>query len=177
MNETETVIGAEVHPAKPSARQFYVWQAAMWITILHTALVGTTAAVLLGGGLGVPEYRYMVFPRSVDFSQIGGIAAFMYYPPSVPILACFMLVPIAIIACYRASMARRAWGWLLGYLLPATVICTLMLASSVLLARDKFIRNAVGAFVPWSVWSELAMQLFCRGLLILVIFMPPPHPC
>jgi hypothetical protein len=124
-----TIIITNARPAKPSARRYYVWQAAMWMTILHTILVGGFTAFATGvvsNGSG----RYFLrdlFDSSTAIHE--RVALCMIQWPYPLILAGFVLVPIAVIACCRASMGRSARGWLLGYWLTAATICVLLIGS------------------------------------------------
>ena len=113
--------------AKPSARRYYVWQKAMWITIVHTATVGTVTAVAVGLGseTGGSTLRYFLYNTYFHLK----LAWFMNDWPYPPILVGFVLAPIAVIACYRASMGRRAWGWLMVYYLLAAASLAIQLGS------------------------------------------------
>jgi len=88
MNETETVSAVESRPAKPSARRYYVWQAAMWITILHMVFVGWIPCMVL---LDSPDVLACI------------------------VLVSLMLSPVAIVACSRSSKGRNAWRLLVVY--------------------------------------------------------------
>jgi hypothetical protein len=130
MRKTQTIVGAEVRPAKPSARRYYIWQAAMWLTIVHTVLVGGFTAFVVG-----IESKY--YGSSLDWNWLfhgmgpfhRRLAFFMIDWPYPLILSAFALVPIAIIATYRASVGKRAWVWLLAYWLTVTTVCLLLAAS------------------------------------------------
>jgi hypothetical protein len=97
MTTSQPSPGIEARHARPSARPFYVWQFAMWITILHTVLVGTVTvfATML-------ESHHSLVPCLI--------------------VACVMLSPMAIIACSRMSMGRSAWRLLAGYWLAVGAI-------------------------------------------------------
>jgi hypothetical protein len=88
MRKTKTVIGAEIQPAKPSARRYYVWQAAMWIVILHAVFVGWIPCMVL---LDSPDLLACI------------------------VLVSLMLSPVAIVACSRSSKGRNAWRLLAVY--------------------------------------------------------------
>jgi len=133
MNETEIVSAAEARPAKPSARRYYIWQAAMWATIVHTVLVGGFMVFVMG-----IESKY--YRSSLNWNWLfSGLGLFhrrlayfmihMIYLPYLLILSGFALAPIAIIAAYRASVAKRSWVWLLTYWLAGTTVCLFLAAS------------------------------------------------
>jgi hypothetical protein len=132
MRKTKTVIGAEIQPTKPSARRYYVWQAAMWAIIVHTVLVGGFTAFAVGI---VSKYHGSSLDWNWLFNGNGigpfhrRLAFFMIVWPYPLILSAFALVPIAIITTYRASAGKRAWVWLLAYWLAGTTVCLLLAAS------------------------------------------------
>jgi hypothetical protein len=130
MTTSEPALIADSRPAKPSARRYYVWQTAMWATIVHTVLVGGFMAFAVG-----IESKYN--GSSLDWNELFDgmgpfhrrLASFMIDWPYPLILSAFALVPIAIIATYRASVAKRSWVWLLTYWLAGTTFCLLLAAS------------------------------------------------
>lgn len=128
MRKTQTIIGEEVRPANPSARRYYVWQAAMWFTILHMALIGMAGTFDFGINDGVKGFaQWNILTRGGPIHL--NLASFLRRSPSPAILACFMLVPVAVIACYRASMGKRAWVWLIAYWVLAATVGGIMVSS------------------------------------------------
>jgi len=109
-------------------RRYYIWQIAMWITILHTVLVGGFTAFAVGS---LSRFHWgtldRLFQGTSPFHE--RLAYFMSNWPYPVILAGFVLVPVAIIACYRASMGRRAWVWIVGYWLIGATVCMLLAGS------------------------------------------------
>ncbi len=147
-------------PAKPSARRYYVWQFAMWISILHTALIVTVTVVRQGT---LASRRNTFFPwyllssyRSAAYPIHVRVADFMTSPPFPPILASFLLVPIVVIACHRSSMGKRAWRWWLGYWLLAATTCAVLLGS---MAIDGC--NSGLIYVPCC-FSEYSSGIYCE---------------
>lgn len=163
MRKTQPIIEEEARPTKPSAWRYYVWQIAMWLTILHTALLCPLMG-FVAWHWGLPEFS---FDSTRPF--IVKLAKAMSYPPVLPILVEFLLVPIVVIACYRVSMGKRAMGWLLGYWLPAGTIWVLLLSSFGVLGEDNY--------SYWSLYFHLGgfrpLKWLAEGLLMCVICLTP----
>ena len=147
----------------------------MWAVIVHTVLVGTFAAFALGWNSSVWGFGdWNIFAGGFDTFRIAGrLARAPYVAGSV----CFALVPLAIIACYRASMNKRAWIWLTAYwVLAATVWATMICANVAHEYRLAFMRykyassiSPSGAFHFHS-WSWLVPSLE----FLLVVLLPLP---
>jgi hypothetical protein len=140
MNETEIVSAAEARPAKPSARRYYIWQAAMWITMIHVICLGIWAVsgALLGPGFELDNSIDMV---TDGYDLTGrvlpvhvGVAHWIVFNSLVwlPGLG-FLLSPIAALACYRASMGNRSRGLLLSYWFCAGVPVAVVLTAAAVL--------------------------------------------
>jgi hypothetical protein len=110
VTESETASVVEPIPAKPSGRQYYVWQFAMWVTIIHTGVVGMTLGfvAVMSNALHIHTLDYVVL--------VGAL-----------------LSPAAVIACSRLSMNRGGMGWLAGYWLTIGIILSAPLAHTVYL--------------------------------------------
>ncbi len=160
-SDASTITKAQA--GRTGSRRYWVWQITMWLTILHTALIGTLTAFAIGfasrGSSFFPGFSFDgTCPIHVE------LARFMTQPPVLPMLAGFLLVPIAVIACYRASFRKRAIGWLLGYWVPATTICVLLLSSFYILTYTR--RPFAGECHSFSEWLT-------GGLLVCAICLPP----
>jgi hypothetical protein len=127
MTTSDPTFITDTGSAKPSARRYYIWQIAMWMTIFHAATVGTLTAVAVGLGseTGGSTLRYFLYNTYFHLK----LAWYMNDWPYPPILAEFLLAPIAVIACYRASMGKRALAWLTGYCLLAATSLALQFGS------------------------------------------------
>ena len=155
MNETETVSVAEAQPAKPTARQYYVWQFAMWAIIVHMALVGTFLAFDIGVNSrhgAIAEWDDLTGQDPIHLK----LASLVMDSPGLSFCAGLMLVPVTVITCYRASMARKALLWLIGYWVVAGIICGLIISSYAIVMTDP------GYWMHTTTWDWLGPSLkFC----------------
>lgn len=142
MTTSDPILITDTRPALPSVRRYCVWRLTMWLIIMYAALVGMGAAfalLIVGGRLELPSISLggqpfvMTLARNITRS------------PALPMLAGFALVPLAIIACYRASMGKHAMWWLLGYWLLAGTLCLLLVSSC------------------WALWYEAYRYLLQRN--------------
>jgi hypothetical protein len=141
---------ADSRPAKPSSRRYYIWQAAMWITIVQSVLVGIGTIFLITS-----------FSSKFDLSCLA--------------VFCAMLSPMAIVACSRMSKGRSAWQLLSAYWLAAVMFGSLPLVNEFYLIakyaginQASIVRMIEGLF--YFVLKDLGMYV----LLCLLLFLPLP---
>ena len=95
--------------------------------------------------------------------------------PYPPILAEFLLAPIAVIACYRASLGKRVWAWLMVYCLPAAASLAMLFGSMATLAYTHHSVTILRLLTPGFVFTYFHDNWLTPGLLeCLTVFLPLP---
>jgi len=170
MTTSDPALITNARSARPSARRYYVWQIAMWVSIVHMALIGVIQA-----------YVIAISPWGKIESFIAGLfsgsspihvrlAASMTEWPHVPILVAPALLPLVVIACHRAAKGTRAKVWLLSYWLSAGTTCAILLGAFGVLRYEGF-----GTRVSFLVDDFHFVNWLASGLIeCLSAFMPLP---
>jgi hypothetical protein len=173
MNETEAASTVEVRAAKPGARQYYVWSFAMSVIIVHTVLIIGVA----GFGMGIlSRYGRSFFARP-RFSDFMSFASFLDRSPGLSMVAALILVPVAIVACYRKSVGKRAWVWLLSYWLMTGTALGLLVSARFILTHD-FMTGMQRYSGPWNwgPWWRVWWGSWVRPSLVMCVQFFAPLP-
>ena len=173
MRKTQTIIGAEVHPAKPSKRRFYVWQIAMWITIVHAVLIGAVFAFKVSSDMQTERSfsPWQFTPRATPSIPVQ-LAYWSVGKPGMYLLGPF-LWPLAVIGSYRASMGKRSRPWLLSYWLAGGLMWLAVWGSTELVDFYDSIA-ALGSMWSTRPWLSLYQDVIDPFIKCMVALLPLP---